>query len=537
MATKPVFSQCSTQLCGIDSIQSVSIEAFYNSGDTNLIISGGLVKVNTISTRSIFNWNGSSVSAYNQGVTGMAGLIKGMVQYKNKLYIGGGFNEVDNQPGTANLAIWDGSNWSGCPIGELQGGEVYDMTVYHDTLFICGRFWCIGNTSNIYRDMVATDGTNWFHVGNIGYVWVSSLISYNDKLYLGGYYGMMEYQGGTEWKQLSPGPIGRVNDMDVDTFNNFLYVGGEFSTFGNNVYDGSNYIVSNETTSAGAAYYDGFKWHSMGDNFEWIAVYEQGVKFNHGCAYFGGDIGTFGNGQPSYNIVRWNGTGWDSLGCKPNNVVFALEVFRDTLFIGGGFTSACGEPADGIVKYFSPDTGCHYLQPLVLAVSDTFKINNFHPTVEVSFYNNNAYADSWHWEFVDEGATADTKDATHVFDTPGTYNVSVTVTHEGCTKTATRPITIINNTGIDDYTKESLQFKVYPNPTSGKVSVECTLPQGKSGELRTHHANGSWKNFYRLQSGFNHVDIPDTELSKGVNLLSLFVEGGFVFSDKVIVNR
>jgi hypothetical protein len=494
---------------------------------------GGVVKVNNIVSNGLFQWNGNSVNALGQGTDG-GGFVRVYQKYKNYLYLGGGFGEIDNQPGTANLAIWNGSSWSGCPIGEPLGGDVYDMGIYHDSLFICGMFWCFGSTSNIYQDIIATDGTGWYNVGTIPYVWVSSLITYNDRLYLGGYYGMMEYQGDTTWEQLPRGPAGRVTDMDVDTFNNFLYVGGEFSYIADTYYDGANYNYSNAIVSCSGAYYDGFEWHYMGADLCNYAIYEQGVKFYHGEAYFGGIIDSLSNGLPAYNISRWDGTKWDTLCCKFNAEVQALEVFRDTLFIGGNFTAADGIPADGIVKYFRPDTGCHYLQPLVLAVSDTFKINNFQPTIDVQFYNNNAYADSWAWDFDDGGATANTKDASHIFDTPGTYQVSVTVSHNSCIKTATRDITIIDNTGLENYTRESLQFKVFPNPTSGSIAVECTLPNDNTGELRSHNPNGTWKNFYKLQGGFNHVDIPANELNPGLSLLSLFVDGEYVFSEKVV---
>ncbi|PKP01268.1 MAG: hypothetical protein CVU11_15705 [Bacteroidetes bacterium HGW-Bacteroidetes-6] len=531
LAAKPGFSQCDTHLNGIDSLSSnASILAFYNDMETNLVIGGNFNKVNSNSNRMLFRWNGASVFFYNQGVTGI-GEISSIIKYKGKLYLGGGFDEVDNTSGTANLAIWNGSSWSGCPIGEPLGGDVYDMTVYHDTLFICGMFWCFGSTSNVYQGIIATDGTGWYNVGAIPYVWVSALITYNDRLYLGGYYGMMEYKGDTTWEQIS-GPTCCVNDMDVDTFNNILYVGGGFTTIGNVDYDGSNYIYSNETASNCVAWFDGFKWHSMGNAIN-CDVYEQGLKVYHGDVYVGGCFDTTSGGAANY-LARWDGTQWNSLSCEVNSVVFALDVFKDTLFIGGAFNAVDGTPADGIMKYFQPDTGCHYLKPLVLAVSDTFKINNFQPTIDVQFYNNNAYADTWAWDFDDGGATANTKDASHIFDTPGTYHVSVTVSHNACVKTATRDITIIDNTGLENYTRESLQFKVFPNPTSGSIAVECTLPNDNTGELRSHNPNGTWKNLYRLQGGFNHVDIPANELNPGLSLLSLFIDGEFVFSEKVV---
>ena len=406
------------------------------------------------------------------------------------------------------------------------------MAIYHDTLFICGGFWCFGITSNVFRQVIATDGTSWFNVGETHWPWTSAMIEYNGQLYIGGYYGVMEYQGGTNWELVSPGPIGRVNDMDVDTFNNFLYVGGSLQSIGNISYT-SSWDFEPKIVSADAAYYDGFEWHSMGDILT-CDVYQQGVKYYHGHVYMGGCFDTLETGVTVNHLARWDGTQWDSTSCNLNAEVAALEVFRDTLFIGGYFTAADGTPADGIVKYFAPDTGCTYLQPLVQTYTDTFYYNRVHHNFTVDFFNNNAYADTWLWDFDDGSTDVYTQNATHVFNAPGSYNVSVTVNHGGCSKTATRVITIIENPGEDELSREALGFRLFPNPTSGAVSVECTLPQDKTGELRTHLPNGGYKNSYQLQSGFNHVDIPASDINYGLSMLSLFVEGQYLFSEKVV---
>jgi len=79
-----------------------------------------------------------------------------------------------------------------------------------------------------------------------------------------------------------------------------------------------------------------------------------------------------------------------------------------------------------------------------------------------------------------------------------------------------------------------LQFKLYPNPTTGDVTVVCTLPNAKTGLLKTHQLNGTTKDEYHLQSGFNKIIIPASGLSNGVSLVSVFVDGKYIFAEKVV---
>ena len=59
----------------------------------------------------------------------------------------------------------------------------------------------------------------------------------------------------------------------------------------------------------------------------------------------------------------------------------------------------------------------------------------------------------WQWDFGDSG-TDNIKDPLHSYTLAGIYTVTVTVTEDSCTKTAQNTITVLNGTGLEEYTKE-----------------------------------------------------------------------------------
>jgi len=240
---------------------------------------------------------------------------------------------------------------------------------------------------------------------------------------------------------------------------------------------------------------------------------------------------------PVYWFARWDGQDWHPVDGGIVGTVAATQIHKDTLYVGGGYTYVGGVPQKGLARCYAPPGGCNYLKPRVLVFDTLHYVNDTQPTATVEFFNNNAYADDWYWDFGDSNILWSVKDPVHEFTSAGTYNVSVTVYHDTCIKTATRTITVIDNTGTEEYTKESLQFKIYPNPTDGGITVECTLPPDKEGTLRTHHSNGGLKTSHQLQPGQNTIHIPSGDLSPGISFVSLYIENRFMFSEKVVKTR
>ncbi|MFN3562478.1 MAG: T9SS type A sorting domain-containing protein [Chloroherpetonaceae bacterium] len=74
----------------------------------------------------------------------------------------------------------------------------------------------------------------------------------------------------------------------------------------------------------------------------------------NGELYVGGDFTSAGGTLANY-IARWNGTSWNTLGTGSNNgvnsIVYALAVYNGELVVGGGFTSAGGSSANNIARW------------------------------------------------------------------------------------------------------------------------------------------------------------------------------------------
>ena len=485
------------------------VYVFFNDEDSSLFIGGAFQKVNNINVNGIFMLKNNNFYSLNNGITQFAGTTEALNKYNNNLFMGGGFLTVDNQPNTKCLAIWNGTSWSGPSIGQANA-EVYDFKIFDNKLFVSGTFGQIG--SQVFDRIASFDGTNWINVGSLG-MWTKALESFNGELYAGGYYGIRKYLGGTSWIDVSDGPQGWIYELKTDTFNNFLYAGGNFMYLGNN------------EPSYAAAMWDGFKWNVFDTTFI-------GVIMPQAMAIYRGDLYA-GSGDTNYKyITRWDGNQWYALGNGTNNVVSALEVFQDTLYVGGHFTYVNGnQRAYGLAKWYMPDTSCNYIKPRVFTLADTFYLSAGHANVQ--FYNNNAYVNSWSWDFGDSG-TDNVKDPIHSYNDTGTYTATVTVTHNGCTKTAQKTITILNGNGLDEYTREKLNFKIYPNPTSSEITVELTLPNLLPAELRIYNIFGSIMDKYNLEKGFNKITVSANLWAKGESLIGLFVDRKQVLVEKVV---
>jgi len=88
----------------------------------------------------------------------------------------------------------------------------------------------------------------------------------------------------------------------------------------------------------------------------------------------------------------------------------------------------------------------------------------------------------------------------------------------------------------EEYTKEKLNFKIYPNPTTGGITVELTLPNTTPAELRAYGSYGSLQSQYPLQKGFNKIEIPAGKWDSGVSIVGLYVNGKQVLVEKVVKN-
>jgi len=488
------------------------VKVIYNYNDSILFIGGGIRCVNNDTINNILKWDTMHATGFDNGVSIDA--VNSIIVYHDTLLIGGNFNDASGEPNTARLAIWNGEAWQGTSIGQIDH-YVYDFVIYQDKLFITGRFGHIG--SFVCDKIVAYNGEDWINVGSFG-MWASALEVFNGELYAGGYWGIRKYLGGTQWETFPVKPNDFVFELKADTTNTFLYVGGQFTA------------VAGEP-SVGSAMWDGFNWHPLG-NYCGATVWQQAMEIYRGDLYTGGGL-IDNDGNLDMYISKWNGESWDSIGGNFSSSIYALEIFRDTLYIGGAFRTWDSVPngggirTKGLVKLYMPDNGCDYLKPRINAYTDTFYLNNGEAVVNL--YNNNPYVDSWEWDFGDL-QTGSERNPVHTYTQVGEYNVQVTVTDGECVKTASKTIYIELGTALQEF--EQIEMQVFPNPSSNDFTLKTSLPNYNNTEIKIAGLNGHLKDIIPV-TGETTI-IPTKGWKAGVYVCNLFIEGRLVKVEKVV---
>ena len=187
---------------------------------------------------------------------------------------------------------------------------------------------------------------------------ISDVSYYNEELYVGGLfssidssfgniYNIAKYNG-SDWVSVGGGIRGSFQEVDkMIEYHGKLYVAGVMSKEDGN-------------PGNGLAAWDGTQWDDAGGGVTYgthlIHIFD--MLIFHDRLYVVGDISNAG-GVPTYDIASWDGETWCGMGADINtfdNRVLSLGVFRDTLYIGGGFQCVDGDcDIPRIAKLIGPD--------------------------------------------------------------------------------------------------------------------------------------------------------------------------------------
>ena len=263
--------------------------------DSLLYIGGGFFAYGESIMKGIAIWNGNTIDTLPTLKGTRTGSPRSIVKFDGKIILGGTFNNIARTfylndtsaiPNTNAIASWDGVQWASVGNG-IASGAVYILQHKND-LFVGGGFNSAGGLSGL-NCMARWDGSGWNSVGTgvFGdFSQVRAMAIFNNDLILGGYFikagGKPAYNiagwDGTQYFDLDTGVLGDVYAMQVDSINNFIYVGGE--------------------------------------------IY-----------HVGGDNGFFVNG----NILKWDGYTWDTVGINSvinNNGILSLTMYFNELYAG-----------------------------------------------------------------------------------------------------------------------------------------------------------------------------------------------------------
>ncbi|MBI3233207.1 MAG: T9SS type A sorting domain-containing protein [Bacteroidetes bacterium] len=314
----------------------------------------------------------------------------------NRLYMGGGFKSSGNTM-MNHCSYWDSTDYVAMGMNGVNGcnDSVWCFTYFNGSLYAGGKFTQAGGI--MCNHIARWNGTSWFAIGDGFNESVHTIAIYNNELYAGGDFttsgsipvSHLGKWNGTQWVQVDGG----VND-DVDVmcvWNNMLYIGGDFTMAGGNTanrickWDGNNFssVGSGFTTGMmgecmvhslcvynGNLYAGGMFEHGgamnmrnvgMWNGSEWSSIGDIGGAMmgenvvSAMCVYnnklfIGGNFGTCGS-RTANNLGVWDGLSWSTIGTGMNGEVNSMTIYNDGLYIVGSFSNAAGVLVNNITKY------------------------------------------------------------------------------------------------------------------------------------------------------------------------------------------
>ncbi|MBN2105024.1 VCBS repeat-containing protein [bacterium] len=282
---------------------------------------------------------------------------------ENEVYAGGRFVAVDNPEGSLivnHIAGWSSRTRQWSSLGDgIPGGIVYALAMHGDDLYAGGCFCLNLGDGNYANNIAKWDGTAWTNLGSGVDSIVYAMAFQGNDLYVGGDLfragELVSVQGiarwdGDEWHGLEmdcptapmnfSGVNGIVYSIGIDPLNDnpFVYVGGDFSRAGCLYADN---IVK----------WDGSEWQTLGGGVD-NSVYAISVDGND--VYAGGDFLHAENPEvlliSTTHIACWSEDDdhWHPLDDGLIGPVYAIEIDQDNVYAGGRFSEGMGPPYNNI---------------------------------------------------------------------------------------------------------------------------------------------------------------------------------------------
>jgi len=280
---------------------------------------------------------------------------------------------------------------------DLDGGvdgAVHAMYVdsINNELYVGGTFQHAGG---LFTSCIAKwDSVQWSDVGSDtikGFADVRCIAKFNGDIIAGGFFdsiGMVRMNNisrwdGSRWNPMGFGFSGAV--LALKEYKGELYAGGSFEFSGND-------------TIIRIAKWDGFNWMNLpgfirlDDDVETLIQYDS-------LLVIGGDFQSASSIPNSSRIIAFDGVNWISLNSFFNSFIFALEVFQDTLYAGGRFTSAPGAPSNYMSKFDGlnwqpmpyPSGGTNWITDMSVFQNSLVVVGYFNDPEDIGVFNGISY--------------------------------------------------------------------------------------------------------------------------------------------------
>jgi len=344
---------------------------------TCLYMAGAFKTIGNKHIQGIGRWNGIQWDSLSWGIDGLEydslpseypEPTNAITKYNGKLYVGGWFGSLGHIKSPC-VGTWDGSQWDSLPVQPFKShysATVWALRVINNKLYMGGGFDTVAGFSCV--GIACWNDTNWSSLNfpNLGsFGAISAICEYKGSIYVGGnFYGN--------------NPNDRRNILRHDSTGNWDSVGGGIKgdSWVNSmvVYDSELYVAGYFYKSDGNAgdciqRWDGTQWHDVGGGVEGGDQIFKLIVYN-GKLFAMGGFDTAG-GVPADNIAEWNDTEWCSLGNTFNNTILTGCIYKDSLYIGGGFTKI---NEDSII-YIAEWTGGDYTDSCGVNTTSVPQIN------------------------------------------------------------------------------------------------------------------------------------------------------------------
>ena len=303
-----------------------------DTASDRLFIAGDFDEVDGYAVCNVISWDGEkwdSLPGLAHDTTGIRDQIRHLEMYNNELYAAGNIR-IKGDAGLHQLVKWDGTDWSPVPgfvsvgIGPAQL-VIHDLAVYHDDLYVCGLFDSLPGIR--VPGICRWNGVQWSSVGTgtlpNPYSLIYSMAEVNDILYVGGVDVWEGYQlvswDGNSWDSISRASIPFEGISLLTKYHNEIYAVdfpyGDFKKLEDDRLDTLD--------------------PAFGPSGSFPGVVVTGSEYaDH--LFVGGLLG-YPGGLDTWGVACWNDTLWKGFGEGIEGSVNAMAVFKNELYIGGGF--------------------------------------------------------------------------------------------------------------------------------------------------------------------------------------------------------
>jgi len=80
-------------------------------------------------------------------------------------------------------------------------------------------------------------------------------------------------------------------------------------------------------------------------------------------------------------------------------------------------------------------------------------------------------------------------------------------------------------------------IEIYPNPSSGKVTINCDLEEGEIANVRIVDAMGKLVKAQELKLGNNKVSLSNAKFSNGLYNFIITTSHGRTFNNKILLSK